>query len=160
MKRALIVTMVLFAMLLAVNAQADIQQHPIGLQIWVPNTWTTEIDEGLLMTTSPDEGAIVILLVLESNEIEIAMDEMDKELSKIIKRIRTTSEVEEITLNGLRGWTEEGTGRIDGIPIEWMSGLFPYRNQALMIMGFAESSEFDSYEDMLIEIFSSLRPYR
>jgi hypothetical protein len=159
MKKALTSAIILFTMLLAVTAQADIQQHPIGLQIWVPNTWTTEIDEGLLMTSSPDEGALVILMVLESDEIEIAMDEMDKELSQIIKKIRTTSEAEEININGLNGWTEEGTGRVDGVPIEWLSGLFPYRNQALMILAFAESSNFDSYEDMLIEIFSSLQPY-
>jgi hypothetical protein len=159
MKKALTGAIILFVMLLSVTAQADIQQHPIGLQIWVPNTWTTEIDEGLLMTSSPDDGALVILMVLESDQIEFAMDEMDKELSKIIKKIRTTSEAEEININGLNGWTEEGTGRVDGVPIEWLSGLFPYRNQALMVLAFAESSNFDSYEDMLIEIFSSLQPY-
>lgn len=160
MKKALTSAIILFVMLLAVTAHADIKQHPIGIQIWVPDTWETEIDEGLLMTSSPDEGALVILMVLESDEIEIAMDEMDRELSQIIKKIRTTGEVEEININGLNGWTEEGTGRVEGVPIEWLSGLFPYRNQALMVLAFAESSNFDSYEDMLIEIFSSLQPYK
>lgn len=160
MKKAITGAIVLFAMLLAVTAQAEIKQHPIGIQIWVPDSWETEIDEGLLMTSSPDEGALVILMVLESDEIEIAMDEMDKELSQIIKKIRTTTEVEKIKINGLKGWVEEGTGRVDGVPIEWMSGLFPYRKQALMVLAFAESSNFDSYEPMLIEIFSSLKPYK
>jgi len=98
MKKALTSAIILFVMLLAVSAQADIKQHPIGIQIWVPDTWETEIDEGLLMTSSPDEGALVILMVLESDEIEIAMDEMDKELSQIIKKVRTTSEAEETPL--------------------------------------------------------------
>lgn len=149
----------LFTLILTASAHADVKQHPIGLQIWVPDTWITEIDEGLLMTNSPDEGVIVILMVLNSRDVNMAADEMDSELAKIFQNIQATTDVEEIVINGLTGYTQEGTGVTDGIPVSWLTGLFPYRNHALMVLGFAESAKYASYEQMLIEIFSSLRAY-
>ncbi len=159
MRRRTICTMIACVILLAGAVDADIKQHPIGLQIWIPDTWETEIDEGLLMTTSPDDSAIVILLVLHAREVEMASSAMDKELMKFIKNIRTVTPAEEIYINGLRGFSEDGTGTVDGVPIEWMSGLFPYRNQALMVLAFVQSTKAASYENMLVEIFSSLKPY-
>jgi hypothetical protein len=139
--------------------QAEIKQHPIGLQIWTPDTWTSEVDGDMLSVTSPDEGAVVILMVFDYQNIEMAIDEMDRELSQIIYNIRTTAFDENMVINGLKGVTEEGTGTIDGTRIDWLSGLFPYGNHALMILGVVDSNMYDTYQHMLVEILSSLKPY-
>lgn len=159
MKPRLICAITLCLLMIGTIVHADIKQHPIGLQIWVPDTWTSEVDEDLLMITSPDEGAIIILLVLDSADVDMAMDEMDKELNELFRNIRLTTQAEEILINGVRGVTQEGTATTEGVQIDWISGLFPYRNQALMVLGFAESAKFASHEQMLVEIFSSLKPY-
>lgn len=153
---SLIVLCILF---LACTAHAGIMQHPSGLQIWIPNTWSTETDGDLLMTNSPDEGAIVIMFVVQARDLNMAINELDKELGKVIQNAKPTSKPQKLYIHGVNGVGVNGVGNVDGEAIAWGAGLFKHRGNVLMVLGFTEAGKLATYNPMLQEILHSLQPY-
>lgn len=149
----------LLALIVAVSpAAADIMQHPIGLQIWSPDTWGTEVDGEMLTLTSPDEGAVVMLIVLKAREMDAAIDEMDRELTALVRDPVVSTQPQEIDVNGLSGITTDGYGQVDGAQLDWMCALLRHRSHVLMVLGFADSANFYRYEQILSEILGSIQP--
>ena len=162
MNRRSLIVLLAAVMLLAFAAPSfsGVMQHPIGVQIWSPDTWKTDVDDQLLTIMSPDEGAVVMLLVLQANNLDMAVQEMDRQLDQVVTGTQVTNGPTNININGLTGVAHEGFGLIDGVRVGWVTGLLRYGRHVIMVMEFSESANYHKYEGMLTEIFKSIRAYR
>lgn len=130
----------------------------IGFQVEVPDTWSTFDDEGILMAMDPDEMAAVFLVLVLSEEFDDAVGEIESTLGAIMEEIELSDDPEELELNGLPGMMVFGTGAVEGEPVLW--GVVVVYNEetdiALFVITFAIAETFDEYEEVLLDILSSV----
>lgn len=154
---------ILFLVIISVGpfGLADWVDHPIGLAVWIPEEWRQEADESLLQVTSPDDAVTVFYLMIDAENLEAAVEKLEIELSRIIKRVDIVREIEEVRVNGIPGVLTGGTGfvpgRIRDVKVRWLVGLLQYRDRALMVVGFAAEAVFDEHEGALVEMLTSIK---
>lgn len=140
---------------------ADWVDHPVGLAVWIPDEWGQEKAEDLLQVTSPDDAATVIYMIIDAENLDVAVDKLEKELSGIMKRVKVVREVEAVEVNGIPGVITSGTGYLPGkikeIKARWLVGILQYRDKALMVVGFAAEALFDDHEEELEEMLTSIK---
>jgi len=65
----------------------------------------------------------MVFWVPEEDSFEEAVKALDKELSKTIKKMKTTGKPSEDKHNGMPHYAESGTGEVEGVPVEWSVDL-------------------------------------
>ena len=127
----------------------------------IPDNWKVEAEEDLLSASAPDDSIGLVFLVMPAEAVDKALEELDKELSKMMTDMKPKGEAEEIKLNGMEGISIDGTGKVDGAKVEFGLMLLETKNgKIVMVLGFAQAGTWKKNEAAVAGIFKSLKPTR
>ena len=111
LRKATLITVLSLCIPLVANARTY-KDDKAKVQVDIPDKWKVEAEEDSLMAQSPDGEIGLIFLVMDAAAVDKALDEMEKELSKIFKDVKPDGEAEEVTINGMKGVSIDAKGKI------------------------------------------------
>jgi predicted Zn-dependent protease len=127
-----------------------------GVQFKVPAGWKAKPDGELITVASADESLQVIFWVPDENSFDAAVKELDKELSKTIKNMKTEGKPAQDTLNGMPHYGETGTGEVDGATIVWSVDVLGAK-KPVIILTFAAPNLFEKNAKGFEQLLSSIK---
>jgi hypothetical protein len=107
-----------------------------GIQFELPNGWKAKPDGEVITVSNKDGSLQMVFWVPDENTFDAAVKDLDKELSKTIKNIKTTDKGTSDKHNGMPHYSEGGTGDVDGTTIEWSVDVLAAK-KVIIILTFA-----------------------
>jgi predicted Zn-dependent protease len=129
------------------------------ISIWYPDNWTMDSEEDNLMIADPDEEVVFVYMLVEADEVEDALDAMDKELLSMVSDLQSTGEPQEDTLNGMNCIFMEAQGNVDKVGVD--IGIFMFFTPAqkvLIVMGIVQSAAYEKHEETIGQIIQGIQP--
>ncbi|MFT7621716.1 MAG: putative Zn-dependent protease [Myxococcota bacterium] len=159
MTRVLILA-ALAAMLIPATSSARTYPHETAkVEVTIPDAWKVEADDDVLSATSADEMLGLVFTVLPAAAIDEALDQLDKELASFITDMEPDGKPSEVTINGMKGITIDGKGKIEGVAMDiGLMILEAPSGKVVMVLGFAAKGTMDKHERAVQGIFKSLKP--
>src|SRR5260370_31724890 len=81
-----------------------------GVEFELPKGWKAKPDGEVITVSTADDSLQMVFLVPEGNTFDAAVKDLDKELSKTIKNVKTTDKGTSDTHNGMPHFSQHGTG--------------------------------------------------
>lgn len=147
---------------LAFNFPKDVKgwvSHPEAkVQIWFPDNWEQSIEDGTLKVVSPDEELEIYAYLIEADELNEAMSDLDKELSKYVKDLKPNGEPTTIKLDEMDAMFMDGKGKVDGKDYDLGLILLATPTGKIMVL-FAEGlpASVKKYEQDITKILMSIK---
>ncbi len=91
----------------------------IGVQFWIPDSWTLEVDEELTVAKAPDASLTLILLTSELQVVDHVTPRLFDEISEVVFKPEVQKETGTEEINGLLHFRAEGTGLYEGEIVDW-----------------------------------------
>ena len=139
----------------AQNAEVFTHQDA-GVQFQLPKGWKAKPDGEVITVSSADDALQVVFWVPDENTFDAAVKELDKELSKTIKNMKSEGKPSQDVLNGMPHYGETGTGDVNGATIVWSVDVLGAR-KPLMILTFAAPNLFEKNADAYEKLLSSIK---
>jgi hypothetical protein len=89
-----------------------------GVQFELPKGWKAKPDGEVITVSTADDSLQMVFWVPDEDTFDAAVKDLDKELDKTIKNIKTTDKGTSDTHNGMPHFSTGGTGEVDGTRIE------------------------------------------
>ena len=140
----------------AVQAGNMFTHSDAGVQFQLPKGWKAKPDGELITVSSADDALQVIFWVPDENTFEAAVKELDKELSKTIKNMKTEGKPSQDVLNGMPHYGETGTGDVNGATIVWSVDVLGAK-KPLILLTFAAPNLFEKNADAYEKLLSSIK---
>jgi hypothetical protein len=140
-----------------VSSQDETFTHSgAGVQFQLPKGWKAKPDGEIIAVSSADEAFQVLLWVPDEDTFDAAVKELDKELGKTIKNIKTTGKPTQDTHNGMAHYGENGTGVVEGTTIEWSVDVLGAK-KPLIILTFAAPNQVEKNADGYLKLVNSIK---
>jgi hypothetical protein len=141
----------------AVAIQGETFTHAdAGIKFELPKGWKAKPDGEVITVSSADDALQVVLWVPDENTFDAAVKELDKELGKTIKNMKTTGKPTQDTHNGMAHYGENGTGVVDGATIEWSVDVLGAK-KPLIILTFAAPNLIEKHADNYMKLVNSIK---
>lgn len=127
-----------------------------GVRFQLPRGWKAKPDGEVITVSSADDALQVVFWVPDENTFDAAVKEMDKELSKTIKNMKTVGKPREDVLNDMPHYGETGTGDVDGTTIVWSVDVVGAK-KPLMILTFAAPTLFEKHSSAYEQLLNSIK---
>jgi hypothetical protein len=127
-----------------------------GVQFQLPAGWKAKPDGEVITVSSADDALQVVFWVPDENTFDAAVKELDKELNKTIKNMKTEGKPSQDVLNGMPHYGETGTGEVNGATIVWSVDVFGAK-KPLILLTFAAPNLFEKNADGFEKLLSSLK---
>jgi hypothetical protein len=127
-----------------------------GVQFRLPKGWKATPDGEVITVSSADDALQVVFWVPDENTFDAAVKELDKELGKTIKNIKTEGKPQQDVLNGMPHYGETGTGDVEGTTIVWSVDVLGAK-KPLMILTFAAPQLFSKHAANYEKLLSSIK---
>jgi hypothetical protein len=127
-----------------------------GVQFHLPKGWKAKPDGEVITVSSPDGSLQVVFWVPDEDTFDAAVKDLDKELAKTIKNIKTTGKPSQDTHNGMAHYGETGTGDVEGTTIAWSVDVLGAQ-KPLIILTFAAPNLFEKYADDYAKLVNSIK---
>ena len=128
-----------------------------GMSIWFPDDWKVTADGDMLEATSPGEHAYVQLMALDVETLDDAVETYTKEIDKIVKNFKTTSEGENKEANGLSIFYIDGNGFVEGVKMDITIALAVTKKAIVMIVAFSTDEHSDEHDEDIDDIYDSMK---
>jgi flagellum-specific peptidoglycan hydrolase FlgJ len=128
-----------------------------GIRLQAPKGWKTKLDGEQLVITAPDSSMTMVFWVPEGS-FESAIKDLDRQLSRKIKRMKTTTNGSESSTNGMPIYTVAGTGEVDGNDIEWSVDIIKAPKKPTIVLSVAQPGAWDKYSAEIKEFVASIKP--
>ena len=113
-----------------------------GIKFEVPNGWKATPDGDNLTVSSADGGLQVVFWVPEEDSFDAAVKELDKEISKTVKNVKTVGKPTQDRHNGMPHYGESGTGDVNGNTIAWSVDVLSAK-KPVIILSFAAPNLYE-----------------
>ena len=140
----------------AVQAGDVFTHSDAGVQFQLPKGWKAKLDGEVITVSSADDALQVVFWVPDENTFDAAVKELDKELSKTIKNMKSEGKPSQDTLNGMPHYGETGTGDVNGATIVWSVDVLGAK-KPLMILTFAAPNLFEKNADAYEKLLNSIK---
>jgi len=112
----------------------DVLYHDeAGFQFELPRGWRSkEVGNDMLIETA-DGTVQVDIWVPESATFELALRNIDRDLTKVVKNARVLDRGTSDTHNGMRHFTTSGTGTVNGFRCEWSVDILEAKKTVLIL---------------------------
>jgi len=127
-----------------------------GVQFQLPKGWKAKPDGEVITVSSPDDGLQLVFWVPDEETLDATVKDLDKELAKTIKNIKTTGKPTQDTHNGMAHYEETGTGEVEGATIAWSVDVLAAK-KPLIILTFAAPNLFEKHADEYMKLVSSIK---
>ena len=131
--------------------------HPdAGVQFELPKGWKAKPDGEVITASSADDGLQVVFWVPDEATFDAAVKELDKELSKTIKNMKTEGKPTQDTHNGMPHYEEAGTGVVNGATIAWSVDVLGAK-KPLIILTFAAPNLYEKNAEAYDRLIMSIK---
>lgn len=131
---------------------------PAGIKLWMPDGWEAESEEDELILRDPADEASVRLVVLEIDKIDQALDELDKELTKVVDNLILVSKPKPGKVNGLKTSTLSGRAKLDGVAVKLEIMLLEApTGKVVLIYALAEAGKYKKHLRKLDKLLQSVK---
>lgn len=127
-----------------------------GVEFQLPSGWKAKPDGEVITVSSADDALQVVFWVPDESTYDAAVKELDKELSKTIKNMKTEGKPSQDVLNGMPHYGETGTGDVNGATIVWSVDVLGAK-KPLIILTFAAPNLFEKNADAYEKLLSSIK---
>ena len=139
------------------NSEGVFHDDNAGIRLQAPKGWKTRLDGEQLIITAPDNSLTMVFWVPEGS-FESAIKDLDRQLSRKIKRMKTTTNGSESSPNGMPIYTIAGTGEVDGNDIEWSVDIIKAPKKPTIVLTFAQPGAWEKHSDDMKEFVASIKP--
>lgn len=126
-----------------------------GITFEVPHGWKATPNGDNMTVASADGGLQVVFWVPEENSFDDAVKDLDKEISKTVKNVKTVGKPTTDTHNGMPHYGESGTGDVNGATIAWSVDVLSAK-KPVIILSFAAPNLYEKnsadYEKLINSI--------
>jgi len=127
-----------------------------GVQFQLPKGWKAKPDGEVITVSSADDSLQVVFWVPDEDTFDATVKDLDKELGKTIKNIKTTGKPTNDTHNGMAHYEETGTGEVDGATIAWSVDVLAAK-KPLIILTFAAPNVFEKHAEDYVKLVNSIK---
>lgn len=127
-----------------------------GVRFQLPKGWKAKPDGEVITASSADDALQVVFWVPEGANFDAAVKELDKELGKTIKNMKTVGEPAKDVLNDMPHYGETGTGDVDGTTIVWSVDVLGAK-KPLVILTFAAPNLFEKHSAAYEQLLNSIK---
>src|SRR6266849_5738816 len=127
-----------------------------GVQFELPRGWKAKPDGEVITVSTADDSLQLVFWVPDENTFDAAVKDLDKELSKTIKNIKTTDKGTTDKHNGMPHFGAGGTGDVNGATIEWSVDVLAAR-KVVLILTFAAPGIAEKHADEAVQFISSIK---
>ena len=141
----------------AATIQQEVFTHrDAGVQFQLPKGWKAQPDGEVITAASADDALQVVLWVPDADTFDAAVKELDKELGKTIKNIKTEGKPTQDTHNGMSHYGETGTGDVEGATIVWSVDVLAAK-KPLIVLTFAAPNLFEKNASGYEQLINSIK---
>lgn len=146
------------AHVIAAPAQDDrfYTHQQAGVKFELPKGWKAEPDGEVITVSTPDDSLQMVFWVPEEANFDAAVNELDKELGKTIKNIKTTGNGKKDTHNGMPHFGQSGTGDVEGTTIEWSVDVLGAK-KPVIILTFAAPGVWEKHAESAAKFIASIK---
>jgi predicted Zn-dependent protease len=127
-----------------------------GVQFEVPKGWKAKPDGEVITVSTADDSLQMVFWVPDENTFDAAVKDLDNELGKTIKNIKTTDKGTSDTHNGMPHFSEGGTGEVGGTTIEWSVDVLAAK-KVVIILTFAAPGVAEKHAEAAAKFISSIK---
>lgn len=127
-----------------------------GIQFELPKGWKAKPDGEVITVSTRDDSLQMVFWVPDENTFDAAVKDLDKELSKTIKNIKTTDKGTSDKHNGMAHYSEGGTGEVDGTTIEWSVDVLAAK-KVVIILTFAAPGIAEKHAEEAAQFIGSIK---
>lgn len=141
-----------------VSSQDDdaYRHNGAGIKFVLPKGWKAKPDGEVITVSTSDDALQMVFWVPEEDTLDAAVKDLDNELGKTIKNIRTTGKEARDTHNGMPHYSVSGTGEVDGTTIEWSVDVLAAR-KIVIILSFAAPGAWEQHAGSAARFIDSIR---
>lgn len=138
-------------------AQADIYKHQQGgVQFELPKGWKVEPDGEQITASTPDGSFAVVFWVTSENDFEAASKALGDELDKQLKSVKLDGQGKVDTHNGMKHFSQSGTGTLDGQPIAFSVDLLMAK-KPVIVLTFASAENIEKHVEDYMNLVKSIK---
>jgi hypothetical protein len=127
-----------------------------GVKFELPKGWKAEPDGAVITVSTPDDSLQMVFWVPDEESFEAAVKDLDNELGKTIKNIKTTGKETKDTHNGMPHYGQSGTGDVDGTTIEWSVDVLGAK-KPVIILSFAAPGVWEKHAENAAKFINSIK---
>lgn len=127
-----------------------------GVQLQLPKGWKAKPDGEVITVSTADDSLQIVFWVPEEDTFDAAVKDLDKELGKTIKNIKTTGKPTRDKHNGMAHYGESGTGEVEGTVIAWSVDVLAAK-KPLIILTFAAPNLFEKHADEYVKLVGGIK---
>jgi hypothetical protein len=127
-----------------------------GVKFVLPRGWKAKPDGEVITVSTADDALQMVFWVPDEDTLDAAVKELDRELGKIIKNMKTTSKETSDTHNGMPHFSVGGTGAVNGTTIEWNVDVLAAK-KVVIILSFAAPGAWQQHSDSAAKFIDSIR---
>ena len=127
-----------------------------GIKFTLPAGWKAKPDGEVITVSSPDDALQMVFWVPEEDTLDAAVKDLDNELGKTIKNIKTTGKETKDTHNGMPHYSVSGTGEVEGTTIEWSVDVLAAK-KVVIILSFAAPGAWEKHSNSAAKFIDSIK---
>ncbi len=127
-----------------------------GVKFTLPAGWKAKPDGEVITVSTADDALQMVFWVPEEDTLDAAVKDLDSELGKTIKNIKTTGKETKDTHNGMPHYSVSGTGEVEGTTIEWSVDVLAAK-KVVLILSFAAPGAWEKHANSAAKFIDSIR---
>ena len=127
-----------------------------GVEFELPKGWKAKPDGEVITVSTADDSLQMVFWVPADDTFDAAVKDLNKELDKTIKNIKTTDKGTSDTHNGMPHFSAGGTGEVNGVTIEWSVDVLAAK-KVVIILTFAGPGIAEKHADEAVQFISSIK---
>jgi predicted Zn-dependent protease len=136
--------------------QRHFSHKEAGIQFDLPDGWKAKPDGEVITVSTADDSLQMVFWVPDEDSFDAAVKDLDKELDKTIKNIKTTDKGTANTHNGMQHFSTGGTGDVSGTTIEWSVDILSAK-KVVIILTFAAPGIAEKHAEEAGKFIGSIR---
>ena len=127
-----------------------------GVQFELPRGWKAKPDGEVITVSTADDSLQMVFWVPDEDTFDAAVKDIDKELGKTIKNVKTTDKGTTDTHNGMPHFSTGGTGDVDGTTIEWSVDVLKAK-KIVIVLTFAAPGIVEKHANEAAQFIASIK---
>src|SRR5712691_8506402 len=127
-----------------------------GVEFELPKGWKAKPDGEVITVSTADDSLQMVFWVPDEDTFDAAVKDLDKELDKTIKNIKTTDKGTTDTHNGMPHFSTGGTGDVDGTTIEWSVDVLKAK-KVVIVLTFAAPGIAEKHATEAAQFIASIK---
>jgi hypothetical protein len=106
--------------------------------------------------STADDSLQMVFYVPDEDTFDAAVKDLDNELSKTVKNVKTTDKGTTDTHNGMPHFSQGGTGEVNGTTIEWSVDVLAAK-KVVIILTFAAPGIAEKHAEEAAKFIASIK---